>query len=72
MTVWPRDFGTVAAVREEDDGSFTLAAKSIINDLVPEVPGCVRGNVIISGFRLLPEQDGAHTRVVYLFQGKPH
>jgi len=65
MTVWSRDFSVVAAVREESDGGYTIIGKSI--NWVPEVSGCVRAKVLLSGFLLQPTKEG-HTRVVYIFQ----
>jgi len=64
--VWPRDFCSVTAQRENADGSFTVVIKSVLDESVSEIDGNVRARCIIAGFHIEPE--GSQTKITYIFQ----
>ncbi len=58
--IWPtapRDFIVCTTWKELENGSVVICTMSVSNDIYPPKEGYVRGNVIISGYYIRPNQD---------------
>lgn len=55
--VSPRDFVGIA-LRDFDDDECYVSMSSIVDDAVPPVSGCVRGNLMISGWKIKKTENG--------------
>lgn len=56
----PHDYALLQSWRQNDDGSYIVASRSIVTDEMPKVKGVARGAVLPSGFLIepAPPEDG--------------
>ena len=59
--IWPtapRDFIACTTWSETEDGVILISTKSACNDYFPPKRDYVRGNIVVSGYRLIPRAQG--------------
>ena len=59
--IWPtapRDFIACTTWSEDDDGSILISTRSASNDYCPPKRDYVRGNIVVSGYKLTPRTQG--------------
>eukprot|EP01129_Flabellula_baltica_P004091 TRINITY_DN1394_c0_g1_i1.p1 TRINITY_DN1394_c0_g1~~TRINITY_DN1394_c0_g1_i1.p1 ORF type:complete len:234 (-),score=54.95 TRINITY_DN1394_c0_g1_i1:13-618(-) len=66
-TVWPRDFALYLG-KMFVDGQWVCVAKSVAHPEIPEKSGCVRGTILTSGFRVVPNEDDSECEVTMVIQ----